>query len=199
LTSSLFYMANLRDKNDRAIRAFISDTVKGVGGDVPIYISLDPESRDVTSAPGLVEVQSGTGTETPKGSGNYTFQVRIRAKMPAVTQVNQQPNDNHAAIGALVDALFDLLHQSDNGQDYHATARLITAAANELTVDESNGTDPAGIQSAKENADMGAYSCLMLTHDTVAGDKVDLKNEGLNFVEVANFQMNVAGYGGYWN
>lgn len=192
-------MANLRDKNDRAVRAFIADTVKEVGGDIPIYISLDPESRDVTSAPGLVDVQSGTGTEIPKGSGNYTFNVRVRAIMPATTQEGQAANDNHAAIGALVDALFDLLHQSDNGQDYAATAKLITEAGNNLAVDESGGTDPAGEENAKENADMVNYSCLSLTHDTVAGDKLGNKTDGLNFIEVANFQMNAAGYGGYWN
>ena len=192
-------MANLRDKNDRAVRAFISDTVKGIGGNVPIYISLDPNPRNVTDGPGLIDVQSGTGVESPKGSGNYTFNVRIRAVMPGITQPNQQPNDNHAAIGKLTDDLFNLIHQSNNGQDYALTAMLITQSGNLLTTDLSNGSDPAGVQSAKDNADMGDYSCISLTHDTVAGDKLGEKNEGMNFIELANFSMNVAGYNGYWN
>jgi|GEM_PF-5010448 len=188
-------MSNLRDKNDRAVRAYIAAVIPA---GMPIYISLDPETRDITEGPGLVDVQSGTGTESPRGTGNYTFQVRIRAIVPAVTQAGQQPNDNHAALGALVDALFDLLHLSDNGQDYAATARLITQAGNQLTVDQSGGTELAGMQSAKDNADMGAYSCLALTHETVAGDKLPTKQSGLNFVEVATFSMNAAGFGGYW-
>ena len=191
-------MSNLRDKNDRAVRAFITDAVKGVAAGIPIYISLNPETRDVTTGPGLVDVQTGMGTESPKGSGNYTFRVRIRAKMPGVTQANQKENDNRVMLGKLVDALFNVLHQSDNGQDYAATALLITQAGNLLATDLSNGSDPAGIQSAKDNADMGAYSAISLTHDTEGGDKAGTAQD-LNFIEVADFQMNVVGYGGYWN
>lgn len=181
-------MSNLRDKNDRAVRAFISPTVKGIGAGIPIYISLDPETRDVTTGPGLVDVQTGMGTESPKGSGNYTFRVRVRAKIPAVTQPGQPANQNHSAIGALADAIFGALHQSDNNQDYAATARLITVAGNALTTDGTGNND-----------DMGDYSAISITHDTEGGDKTNAQGEGLNFIEVADFQMNIVGFGGYWN
>jgi len=118
--------------------------------------------------------------------------------MPAVTQGDQKENDNRVMIGKLVDALFNTLHQSDNGQDYATTAMLISQAGNLLTTDLSNGADPAGVQSALDNADMGAYSAISLTHDTEGGDKTGTAQD-LNFIEVADFQMNVVGYGGYWN
>ena len=190
-------MANLRDKNDRAVRAFITSVVPA---GVPIYIALDPAAtRDATSGPGLVDVLTGTGIERPVGSGNYTFNVRIRAKITDITQPTHPPNENRALLGSLVDEVFNLLHQSDNGQDYLATALLISQAGNLLATDQSNGADPAGVQSAKDNADMTDYSCLSLTHDSVAGDKVSENSAGSYFIEVANFSMNVVGYGGYWN
>lgn len=190
-------MGNLRDKNDRAIRAFIYDTVKGVNSNLPIYISRDPESRDVATAPGLVDVKTVQGPESPPGSGNYFLTVMVQAKMPGTDQPDQSANTNHGFLNDLIDALHDVLHQSDNGQDYHATAKLISEAGNLLITDQSSGTDEAETARATADADMANYSCLAVIHTSIGGDHQP--DEGSNYIELITFQVNVIGSGGYWD
>ena len=186
-------MSNLLDKNDRAVRAYIAAAVAGVSQKIPIYIRNDSQSRDVTSGPGLVDVDSTMGNESPAGSGNYDIQVMVRVKFPAALQPNQSDTDaNRVLLGKLQDAVVNQLHQTDNGQDYVATAYGITVAGNLLT---STGT----AQQQTDNADMSAYSCLSVVHTTIAGGNGSKANNDLNFYELCNFKVNVAGYGGYWN
>jgi hypothetical protein len=196
-------MSNLLDKNDRAVRAYLTPFVQGVNAGLKILIRNDSNNRIVTDDKGnnigLVEVDSSLGNESPKGSGNYDVNVMVRVKFPAATQPNQGENDNRALLAELQTAVVDQLHVSDNNQDYHATARLISSAANLLAVDQSNGTDSNGVESAEENADMADYSALSVVHDNVTGGKNSRDQQDLNFYEVCNFKMNVVGYGGYWN
>ena len=186
-------MSNLLDKNDRAVRAYIADVVSGCGVTIPIYIRNDSRSRDVVGGPGLVDVDSTLGNENPPGSGNYDIQVMVRAKFPAALQPNQADIDgNRVLMGKLQDAVVNQLHQTDNGQDYFATAYGITAAGNALT---TAGT----AQQQADNADMGDYSCLSVVHTTITGGNGSKQQNDLNFYELCNFKVNVAGYGGYWN
>jgi hypothetical protein len=189
-------MGDLRDKNDRAVRAFIKNAVGGVAAGIPIYISNDSETRDITTGPGLVDVKSVQGPESPVGSGNYTFTVLVRAKMPVNVEEGASIQSERIAMSKLISAIHDVLHQTDNGQDYHATAELITVAGNNLATDPSNGANAAMAQSAQDNLDMLNYSATSLVHNLIGGDKE--KEENVNFVEVITFAMNVVGYGGYW-
>lgn len=196
-------MANLLDKNDRAIRAFIFDPTKGFNASTGITIRNNGAKREVIvdgENVGIVDVDSSMGNESPPGSGNYDISVMVRVKFPADTQPNQPDKDsNRVLLGQLQDAVVSQLHQSDGTQDYAATARNISLAGNALAVDQSNGADPNGIQSANDNADMTAYSCLSVIHTNITGGKNGKDQQDLNFYELCNFKVNVAGYGGYWN
>ena len=190
-------MGDLRDRNDRAVRAYLLPAVKGVGGaGVPIYITNDSEDRNITDGPGLVDVTTVQGPESPLGSGNFTFTTLVRVKMPMPTAPGQDLQAKRMLMSALIGAVHDALHLTDNNQDYHATAKLITAAGNALAVDASNGANAAMVQSAANNADMVNYSALSVVHTLLGGGKESAENT--NFIEVCTLQMNVAGYYGYW-
>jgi hypothetical protein len=190
-------MGDLRDRNDRAVRAYISPAVKGCGAAIPIHISNDSSEADINIGPGIVNVKSVQGPESPLGSGNYTFTVLVKAEMPLTVAPGADPQSQRILMSKLISAIHDALHVSDNNQDYYATAELITAAGNALAVDTSNGTEPAMVQSAADNADMVNYSALSVVHNILGGDKVNPEN-ATYFVEAVTFQMNVVGYGGYW-
>lgn len=195
-------MANLLDKTDRAVRALIFDAVKGFNASTGITIRNNDELRQVIingEQVGICDVDSLMGSERPAGSGNYDIQVFVRVKYPSATQPNQGKMDNHTALGKLQDAVVNQLHLSNNGQDYHATAQLISSLGNALAVDPTNGTDNDAVQSAKDNADMSNFSCLSVVHTSITGGKNTGNQQDLNFYEVCNFTVNVAGYGGYWN
>lgn len=188
-------MANLLDKNDRAIRAFLSGVVSGFNSETGITIRNNGELRQVIvngENVGIVDVDSSMGNENPTGSGNYDINVMVRVKYPDATQPNQGVNDNRIALGELQEAVVSQLHQSDGTQDYSATARNITLAGNLLT-----STGSADDQAA--NSDMGDYSCLEVKQSNITGGKNTQNPQDLNFYELCNFKVNVAGYGGYWN
>lgn len=199
-------MGNLRDKNDRALRAFLkaaltaSDAIDLVPN---IYISRDSEDRSMTDANGslvgIVDVKTVQGPESPVGSGCFMFTTLIRAKLPAVAQPNEDPKKPHAEIGALIGAIQDAMRQSGNSQDYHYTAELVTQAGNALAVDASGGTDPVQVALAADNPDMGDYSCLNIVHTGEGGDKPSSEKEDINFIEIITFQSLCVAYGGYWN
>ena len=176
-------MANLLDKNDRAVRAFIAAAVATCGAGIPIYIRNDSRDRAQDNG-GLVDVDTTAGPESPVGSGCYMVNVMVRAKMPAATQPGQGANDNHTLIGALTKAVHDVLHQTDNYQDYQATAQGITDAAYALAAAPA---DPA-------DADLAHYSCLAVVHNNLTGGKPQ-DEASISFVELINFQMLIAGVG----
>jgi hypothetical protein len=182
-------MGNLRDKNDRAVRAYLAPIVAAVSAAIPIYISNDPNTRkvvdDSSNITGLLDIKTIQGPESPAGSGNYTFTTMVRAKMPGANQPDQPENENRVALGELINAVHDALHDSANHQDYHATAKSITDAGNALT--------------GAENADMAAYSCINIVHNSAGGDKSQAEGDDLNFIEVITFQSFITGYNGYWN
>jgi len=189
-------MGNLRDKNDRAIKAYLQPVVAAVNASIQIYISNDSAQRKIVdknnNPVGLVDVKTVQGPEAPLGSGNYTFHTIIGAKFPAAVQPGGDPNGPDLNMGALISAIHDSLHLSDNNQDYHATARLITVAGNNL----------ASIPEDADDSDMANYSCLSLVHTNLGGGQEpgETKKESeINFIEFASVQTNVAGYGGYWN
>ncbi len=182
-------MGDLRDKNDRAIRAFLQPVVAAVGANIPIYITNDSDSRNIAAGPGLVDVETSQGAESPLGSGNYSLTTIIRAKMPSTIQVGPNSSDPSMArldMSALIAAVHDALHQSDNGQDYAYTAAQITAAGNALA------TAPA---TEADNADMVNYSCVSLVHGNLMGGKPSTKE--IDFVELITLTVNVVGFGGY--
>lgn len=179
-------MANLLDKNDRAVRAFILDAVKSCGAGIPIYIRNDSRDRAQDNG-GLVDVDTTAGPEAPVGSGCYMVNVMVRAKMPAATQPGQSDTDNHKLIGALTKAVHDRLHLTDNGQDYQATAAGITDAAYALAASDDPARDPA-------DADLANYSCLAVVHNNLTGGKPQ-DEASVSFVELINFQCLVAGVG----
>ena len=188
-------MADLLDKTDRAVRAAIFDAVKGVNAAMPIYIRNDSRTRDVTSGQGLVDVDSHPAVESPVGSGCYLVTVMVRAKAPAATQPNQGETDNHDNMAALINAVHNVLHQTNtSGQDYDATAGVINDAGNALAVDASNGVNPEMAAIALQNADMANFTCLDVIHNSLAGGKPP--DDGLNFVELVTFQCRVCGRGG---
>jgi hypothetical protein len=199
-------MGNLRDKNDRALRAFLkaaltaSDAIDLVPN---LYISIDSENRSMTDADnntvGIVDIKTVQGPELPLGSGCFMFTTLIRAKLPAAVQPNEDVNKHHAEIGDLIGAIQDAMRQSNNGQDYHYTAQLVSEAGNALAVDASGGTDPVQVKLAADNPDMGAYSCLNIVHTGEGGDKASNDKDEVDFVEIITFQSLCAGYGGYWN
>lgn len=189
-------MANLRDKTDRAVAAFIKQAVQGVSGLIPIYPSNWSGPRDQTGGPGLVDVITTQGPEDPPFSGNYWMDLKIRVQMPAVNQPNQ--SDIRAArvqLGKIVDAIFDLMHQTDNSSDYQYTARAITAAGNALTADASAGTNKDETQRALDDADMAAFTCLDLRGSHYLGAP-DEGEKSLSFVEIMKQQIYVAAQGG---
>lgn len=193
-------MANLLDKNDRAVRAFLFETPVAFGADITIRNS-DKERQVVVGGEnvGIIDVDSTIGNERPLGSGNYDIQVMVRVKFPAAKQPDQLNDANRVALGKLQDAVVNQLHLTGGTQDYAATAVGISLAGNSLAVDQSNGLDPAGAASAANNADMVNYSCLEVRHTTITGGKNPKSAQDLNFYELCNFTVNVAGYGGYWN
>jgi hypothetical protein len=179
-------MANLLDKNDRAVRAFILDAVKGVNANIPIYIRNDERDRTQDNG-GLVDVDTTAGPESPTGSGCYMVNVMVRAKMPAATQPDQDVGDNHALIAALTEACHNVLHQTDNHQDYQATAQGITDAAYALAASTDPDRDP-------QDADLANYSCLAVVHDNLTGGK-PADEASISFVELINFRCVIAGVG----
>ena len=179
--------SNLLDKNDRAVRAYIAAAVAAVNPAINIYIRNDSRSRDVVTGPGLVDVDSTAGEESPPGSGNYTVHVMVRVKFPAATQPNQSSQDaNRQLLAALETAVVNQLHQTDNNQDYFATAYGITVAGNALSTTTGN-------------SDMADYSCLSVNHTNITGGNGSKEQQDLNFYELCNFRVNIAGFGGYWN
>jgi hypothetical protein len=188
-------MANLRDKTDRAIAAFIKEAVLGVSVTIQITTANNSQKRDIEAGPGIVDVDTTMGSESPAGSGCYLMTCYVRAKYPAADQPSDALESRRVAIGKITDALHSVMHQSDNGQDYHYTAQQITIAANALAVDSTGGTDAAAVTQAANNSDMGNFSVLDVRHTTLTGGKPE-ENQ---FVELINFQCIVVGYGGYWN
>ena len=187
-------MANLRSKCDRAVIAFISDAAKGVNAAVNLYPCFYSGERDQSN--GLIDVVTSQGLEDPPFSGNHWMDVKIRIQSTAINQPSE--SDKLAArafIGEMADAVFDVLHQTDNNSDYQYTARAISAVGNGLTADRSGGTDQNEIQRAKDDADMAAFSCLDIrgVHYLGAPDEGE---KSLSFVEVMKFQMYAAASGG---
>lgn len=194
-------MSNLRDKTDRALRAFLKPKADALDGPrIPLYITNDPSDRKIVdennNSTGLIDIHTAAGPETPAGSGCYLLLAEIKIKYPAANQTGDAANAARKQCGLIVQAMHDALHQSDNGQDYHYTAQLITTAANALAVDTGQGA--ADTQSAADNSDMTAFSCLNLIHNIIGGTEDDAEQIGLNFFEVIRFQILVAGYNGYW-
>lgn len=189
-------MSNLLDKNDRAVRALIAAGVTAVNSELYVKVRNDPFARKVVDSKGnnigLVEVDSKMGNEKPAGSGNYEVMVMVRVKFPAATQPNQGEEDNVIALRTLQNAVVDQLRQTDSNQDYYYTAKSISIAANALV-----GAGDA--EQIAYNADMGAYSCLALMHETITGGNGRKDQQDLNFYEVCNFKMIANEVGGYWN
>ena len=194
-------MANLRDKNDRAVLAFIKASAQAVDAGVRLFPCNYSGNRThfddgSTVAHGIVDVITAQGPEDPVLSGNHWLDVKVRISYPAAAQSDQTtPQQNRVALGKLVDAIYDWLHQSDDGQSYKYTAHAITTAGNLLATDLSAGTDPAGVQSAKDNADMGDYTCMDMRGVSYLG----APEEGataLTFVEIMKFQVYAAPKGG---
>ena len=191
-------MGNIRDKSERAVRAFILDAVKGVNANTPIYTANNSKTRAFGDGAGLVDVDATQLQESPPGSGVYAGPVMVRAKYPAAEQPDDPDGEfRRVELGKLTAALHDVLHQTDNHQDYHATAKLISDAGNALVTDPTSGADPFAVQQAADNADMGAFSCLNVMHQDLVGGKPE--SDSLAFVELINFQVIVSGVGGYWN
>lgn len=188
-------MGNLRDRNDRAIRAYLSPIVASVGGTIPLYVANDSAVRKVidqnNNVTGLIDILTKEGPESPKGSGNYMLNTIVIAKFPAAVQPGGDARGPELDIGNLIGAVHDALHMSDNNQDYAATAQLITVAGNALAGNVSEDPD---------DVDMVNYSCLAIVHSNLAGSKEQpSESNGINFIELISFQSNVVGYGGYWN
>jgi hypothetical protein len=194
-------VANLLDKNDRAIRAFIFDAVAGFNSATGITIRNNGDVRQVVvngENVGIVDVDSLAGNENPIGSGNYDINVMVRVKFPAATQPGQGKDDNRNALGELQEAVVNRLHLTGGTQDYAATAKGISDSGNALAVDASNGADPAQVAASAANADMANYSCLDVKHTNITGGKNVKESGDTNFYELCNFRVNVVGYGGYW-
>lgn len=195
-------MANLLDKNDRAVRAFIATAVAGFNAGTVITVRNNSQLRQVIvngNAVGIVDVDSQMGNENPVGSGCYEIIVMVRVKYPAANQPNQKDqSSNRVLLGKLQDAVVNQLHLTGGTQDYAATAIGISAAGNALIVDGSNGTDPVEIQRAADDADMANYSCLDVMHTSITGGKNTKEPGDMNFYELCNFKCLVAGFGAYW-
>ena len=158
-------MGNLRDQTDRALRALLTPAIATLGAPtVPIYISNDPNERKVTDTDtnptGLIDIKTVQGPETPAGSGCYLFTCLVRAKYPAANQDGEAENDHRTRLNTIIGKVADTLHQSNNGQDYHYTAQLITTAGNDLAT-----------SAPTTDADLANFSCLNLIHDIAGGDK----------------------------
>jgi len=173
-------MANLRSKNDRAIAAYLRSVVDGVDEAVGIY----PANYSGQRALPLVDVLTAQGPETPAFSGNHLLQVRVRVEYPAANQPGEtNAAANRLALDAMVDAVFDAFHLTDNGCDYSATADAITTAGNALAT-----SDPTN------NADMDDYTCLQFLGVEYLGGPDE--GESTNFVEMIRFTVLAAPLGG---
>lgn len=184
-------MANLRDKNDRAIAAYISPIANGVAP-----INVYPSNCSGERALPEIDVITSQGLEDPPFSGLHILNVRVRIVYHAANQPDQaNAQANSIALGKMADAVFDAFHVTNHPwQDYQATAQLITQAGNNLAFDQSGGT-AAGIQSAADNADMADYSCIQFFGVDYAGAPEE-GTDSNTFVEVINFKCRSAPAGG---
>jgi hypothetical protein len=177
-------MANLRDRNDRAIVAYLKPFI----GLTNIYPQNWSGNR-AFDPNGLIDVGTQQGPESPPFSGCFIMDVRVRVKFPMALQ-----NDDadfalkRVQLDALVDKVFDAMRQTDDQQTYSALAGLITAAGNSLAVDSTNGGDPLAVQKAKDNADMVNYTCLNFFGIDLVGAP-EGEQGSLTFVELMKFKM----------
>ena len=192
-------MANLRDRCDRAIIAFIKDAAQSVDAAIQLYpCNYSGERSAVVDGVnhGLVDVVTSQGAEEPPFSGNHWMDVKVRVEYPAANQANQSDKfTNRVLLGKIVDAVYDCLHQSDNGCDYKATAVGITTAGNALAVDASGGTDPIETERAADDADMADFTCLFMRGVSYLGAP-DEGGNSASFVEIMRFQIYAAAQGG---
>jgi len=173
-------MANIRSKNDRAVVAYLKPIVLAVNPLAKIYVCNHSGDRDESN--GIVDVVTSQGPEDPPFTGNHILNVRIRIAHHAANQPGQTNLDaNRLALDAMVDAVFDAMHISDNGCNYQATATLITAAGRALA---TTGT----AQEQTNNADMTDYTCQFVQGFTYVGAPED-GEKSVSFVELMNLQM----------
>ena len=173
---------NLRSKLDRAIVAYLISAGAGSIDDV-----LSSRTRKARKFPNTT-VKAGRGVPDPPYSGNYRVTVYVSIKYSATQEV-KEPNPGLARtqFDQRVAQTFDALMQSDNQQDLHQTATLITAAGRNLAVDPNNGTDPVTKQEAENNADMADFT-IMQWIDQGFGSGPDEDAEGNNWEEVLMFE-----------
>lgn len=173
-------MASLRSKNDRAIAAYLRTAVDSVDADVAIY----PANYSGDRVLPLVDVLTAQGPENPPFSGNHLLSVRVRVEYPAANQPGESNSQaNRLALDAMAEAVFDALHQTDNDQDYAATAEAITNAGNALAT-----SDPTN------HGDMDDYTCLQFLGVEYFGGPDE--GDSPNFIEVIRFQVSAAAAGG---
>lgn len=185
----LLPVPNIRSQIERAVRAYLMDC--GVGTFQQFVLSHDYRARQVIDTKTglrvpLIDIFGISASEEIKNSRVESWQVRIDPEYDASTQPNDpNPNWNWTAINNLVGLVMAAMSQTSNyGENYLATALMISVFGRRLAVFGANGT---GLD-ITDHADMALFCCDYVEYTSALGTG---KNEGggLVFKEQRNFQI----------
>ena len=185
---------NVGSQLERAVIAYLQACFKqanlaGLTLDVlNFFFSNDWKTRAVP----LIDVLAHKSTEDPPHTRNESYMVKIEAKWPGTNQAGVANTEfNWIQINNLMGIVMSALSQTNSGTDVSAgarvTAQLVTQAGRALAVDGSDGSDPAQVADAANNADMVSFTCDFVEFKgslraNTDGDSVWIK-------EVRNFEM----------
>ena len=178
-------VGNVGSMLERAILAYLQWAYGDEAANYQFLFSNDW----VTRQPPYVEVLAHKSSDSPVGSRDETYAVRIEWKWPGNNEAGQEnPDITWVEINQFVGVGMAALSQTDNGgADYRATCALINQYGNALAT--------AGSATAQaNNADMANFTCLRLRY--MGAQRAEAADGAFFIKEVRNFEIDAAATAG---
>jgi hypothetical protein len=174
---------NVGSQIDRAIRAYFIANGAGTADD--IYTENDWRDRAFPNT----TISARQSTEDAVNSRIEAYHVKIQCQWSAAGQPDDpNPESMRIAVDDRIGMIMAALSQTNDNEDFLATAQAITAAGRLLA---TTGTT----QSMANNADMAAFTC---SHIHFLGSKRGDPNvEGIAFLEERNFMVHACPFATY--